>query len=85
MLVTGNLAKLRSTAAVVGLFCILPLILLVSLVNKIFRGLCSLLGYKSVKNVAGEVALVSILMEENIFLIEINLLLFMIRLELYIQ
>lgn len=64
LLHTGDLAKLRLTAAVVGLFCILPLILLVALVTKIIRGLCSLLGCKSPKNVAGEVALVSIIIEE---------------------
>lgn len=50
---------MRATVAILGLYFILPIILLVVLVTKIFSGLCSLLGCKSRKNVAGEVAVVS--------------------------
>lgn len=59
MSIGADLTKLRATAAVLGLYCILPLILLVVLVTKIFSRLCSLLGCKSHQNVAGEVAVVS--------------------------
>lgn len=59
MSIGGDLTKLRANVAVLGLYFILPIILLVVLVIKIFSGLSSLLGCKSHKNVAGEVAVVS--------------------------
>lgn len=59
MSIAGNLTKLRANIGILGIFLILPVILLLVLVAKIFSALYSKIGWRTLKNVADEVAVVS--------------------------
>ncbi|KAH8416628.1 hypothetical protein KR222_000162, partial [Zaprionus bogoriensis] len=59
MSIAGKFTKLRANVAIFVLFCLLPVILLVVLIAKIYSSLCSALGCETPKKVAGEVALVT--------------------------
>lgn len=59
MSVAANLTKLRATLGVLGLFCILPLILVAVLAAKIYSGFCNAISWRTLNNLADEVAVVS--------------------------